>query len=667
MAYTCRLIEGTETPIVLYAEDPGYGLLDQGLQPNDPQVKEVWGGFLESELVRYDEGKRLIPLKLDLKGSSDNDLIDRVNAFERRLRHARRFHIDGWGDEVFLDFKLDLATHNVLFPVITGAIDKTRLMSKCAVGDSRIIDLPVLLVCEPYWEDDATFTLENYIDNPGFWRGATAPGDSWTEVDPAAALTLAWNTTIWEVMGRSLQWTIAPDGVNDVGITSDPQTVVASTAYYWEIRGYHTAGCDDIRAAIWDVTGAPAEIVAARLIFNNQDDAWEKLGVGFTTPAGCTSIEVRVRRMLGDSSVGDKIFYCDAIYLQPRADAPPGWCSSRNLSNHLDDGADHLNVLCVTEIPGEVAAECQFDLVPGGDLSILHAGKRTRNDPHDFIWQLVPCAAYTFAEGGAGGACTPALIDNTNCFDSDKINDPTSPSGSNITVTFATQKAMMLRCYWRIMGTALASYQGKYNLIVLAKNDAVGAITDTIQINLRAYGDLPHDATHYQINPIPQTCKLELAGDWTVHDGWIIFSYPIGEMLELWDTGNSWDIQLYASTDAPGAPTDKLLIAGAYLVPIDEEYCIAGYGQGTIATPTDPDIVYLSNLDRHNGIFVYDPSLAIYTADFGYVGRIPHLEPQIENWLYFVFQLNDTVDIDEGMRVSLAYRPRGIFLRGTNP
>jgi len=669
MAYVCQLIEGTETAIVLYADAPGYGLLDQGLKLNDPEIKEIWGGYLETELVRSDEGKRLIPLKLDLQGSTDNNLIDRVNALEKRLRHARRFHIEQYGDEVFLEFKLDNATHTVRFPVISGYIDKTGLMSKCALGDSRITELPVLLVAQSYWEDDSTYSLENYVENPGFWRdnpaGAvpTAPGESWAEVNGVDVVS-TFDEIHFEVMGRSLDMVISPDAVNDTGVQSDNITVVASTQYYFECRCYHTAGADDLTARVYDVSNA-AVIAASVLTFDNQDDAWEKLGVAFTTPVGCVLVRIEILRLAANSTAGDKTYRVDAVYLDQRSDAPTGWCSGRTILNHMDNGADHLNTLCVTEIPGEVDAELKLNVTMVGIQTELYTARRVRNNVYNFIWQLLGTDAFTEFETG-GAPCVPGNIGAT-CNDSDKTADATAPGGCRVDVNFAVTQTMALRCYWRVP-TKLSDYDGKFALIVMAK--ATGT-TDTINMETRAYQDVATSGYWDQDGIVKQQIPVPTVEDWALIDGWALYSFPIGTHdNDLWDSGNRWVIEVWAEHISGNGINDTLQIAGAYLVPVDDSYFIAGRN----AIPASANSIWsIKDMDGDRGVFIYSAATNRYYSNLGGAGIYPALMPEDENWFYFILggrgssTARSEASIGDSATVSVDYRPRGIFLRGTNP
>lgn len=654
MAYICRLIEGSLAAIDLYGADPGFGLLNQGIRLNAPEQIDIWGGRLQDQLVRTDEGKRIIPLEMDVRELSDIALIDAVNALQERLNHAARYRVDGWGDEVFLEFNFGDAPDAVRFPVLKGMIDATRLMEIFNRGTHGIDRVPVEITCEAYWEDDEIFSLENYVDNPAFWRGAVAPGDSWTEVDPAGNLTLAWATAADDCvfMGRALGWTAAHDPVNDIGVQSDNIGVTALEERYFEVRGHQVDApsvCDNITARVYDVTTG-AVIPGSVLTMNLPDHEYHKWGTSFQIPAGCAIARIEILRLAADSNPGNSFFDCDGIYLgAPGITTPPvGWCSGRNLVNHLDADADHLNVLCVAEIPGDVEAELKLNATMGGIQTEWYLARRTRNAPHDFIWELLGLNAVVGTDAVLVGG------------------DATAPGGTRVDVSFATVQTMALRCHW-VINTNLDHYYGKFALIVMAKATAA---VDTINMETRAYQDLATGGYWDQGRTIQQVVPVPTAEDWVLMDGWTIYSFPIGTHdNDLWDTGNQWVIEVYASI-AGAAPWDNLKIAGAYIVPVDESYFIAGRN----AIPAAAGSIWsIKDMDGDRGVLVRNPALNRYYSNRGGAGIYPALIPKHENWFYFILAgrgsstARPEASITDAATVALNYRPRGIFLRGTNP
>jgi len=242
------------------------------------------------------------------------------------------------------------------------------------------------------------------------------------------------------------------------------------------------------------------------------------------------------------------------------------------------------------------------------------------------------------------------------CIDSDKLIDATSPDGSRINVTFAGNQAMNLRCYWDIL-TDPISYYGKFSLVLIAKMEGT---TDTATVRVMATDES---------NTIGMVLERDVIyTEWALYDGWEILSYRIGTADDdLLAAGNSLRISIFASTD--GTPTDDLHIAGAFLVPVDEAYC-CGAAPNPMAGTTD---FILKQMDGDRGLFAYSSATTRYFPNFGVVGTLPLLSPEVENYIYFVtsnISIGLTLQaytLTDAYHVSLTYRPRGIFLRGSNP
>ena len=640
MAFIVRLIEGTEPAINLFYSATGWAMLEKGLEPNDPERRELWGGYLEDQLVRQEDGKRVIPLKLQGEFASTDALIDAVNALEERLRHAARFRKDGWGDEVFLEFQLHSSTYLIRYPVCSGAIDKNDLMNACAsIMESGhrvtkfMVEMGITVVCENYWEADTNYTLENYIDNPAFWRGAV-PGDSWVTIGAPGAVAF---DPINVFMGRSLSYTFGA-GAADEGCRSDAITVAAATDYYVQARARPGAGCDIVTLQVSD--GATLVGFANQNFVMTPANEWHTAGFTFNSGAHAT-IRVEGIRLAGSAIAGGTCLF-DAFYLTPGTTAPVGWSSGRNLTNELD-AADQINVLCVAEIPGEVEAEAQLEVQYGAYTTYTqYLSRRTRDDPHNMVGTLRSADAVVTAG-------------DASCLDSALVGDVNAIGGSRVTVTFAGNQTMQKRCYWDIAAN-LASYYGRWGLIVLTNKSAD---TDTVTMQMKAQQDIPNFS---QGQLYTKTVNLVAAPDWIPQDGWELYSFPVGTHdNDYWGAGDFWRIMVYAAISG-GAAWDELWIGGLYLVPLDEAYTVAGGVNLANA------LARFKNLDGDKGVFLYSAASDSYYGDFGSRGSPMALAPEVENW----FQLLNThntgrVDITHAKTASVTYRPRGIFLRGSNP
>lgn len=647
----------------------GYSLLNRGIVVGRPERVSLYGGRLQLELVRQDDGKRTIPLRLVIEGDDGEDLIDRINALEEMLRHAARYRKDGWGGEVFLELKIDDATHTNWFPVHEGEIDTTGLYEKCGGEQVDMIEeLPLWVTCEPYWEADVTYDLSNLLDNPGFeeWNDGicNSEPDCWDDYSDAdAAGSNDQETDTVEEGCEALRIETINAGANLYqGVTQDITARLRADTEYtllvWVQNEAITNGDVEVYAE-----GQNSTIMCYAVNSGAANANYTRYDCQFTPNATDIANWVEIRALIradpGGACTG--IVHIDKMLVMEASNVPTGWMSSSYLVNHYDRDENTINFLSVCDIPGEIDAEIKATVVLDELIRFLRVAKRTRDDPCAFVWHLIPCEAYTEVEGGVGSACEPVLID-AGLDDSDKIIDATSPSGSHIEVDFAGDKTMVERCYWQIE-TNLSSYYGKYALLVIAK---VSNFTDTITMQIEEF-DSPNEAGLIHTNTVRQT-------GWALHDGWELLSYRLGTSdNDLIGPGNEWLIRLYAATDAPGAPATDLLIAGAYLMALDEAALVAGSDQYNFGHVTEMDMI-IKHMDGDRGLFGYSPSLERYIPNVGAVGAgrnagYPLLTPEIENWLYFVITsgASDIWSLDDTFQVSIQYRPRGIFLRGANP
>lgn len=648
----------------------GISLLNQGIKPGRPERVSLYGGRLKLELVRQDDGKRSIPLRLIVEGSDGEDLIDRVNALEAMLRQAAIYRTEKMGGEVFLAFKIDDATYSVWFPVCEGLIDTNLVYDKCGGEQVDMIKyLPVSVTCQPLWESDFTYDLFNILDNPGFeeWNGGICDSepDCWADYESIAAGTGTnqQETDTVEEGCEALRIEVA--GINNAdykGVSQDiaariPRDDIEYTLLVWVQNILITNGNVNVYAegSVSGVLGTAVNAAAANATYT-------VYSCQFTPTGGDAAGNVWIRaRILATAGGCGGIVHVDKMLVMESSNVPVGWMSSSYLTNHYDRDANEINFFSVCDIPGESEAEMQLDMTMGQQFYLHHIAKRTRDEPCQFIWQLIPCEGYTTAEGGGGGACAPGLTD-ASCIDSDKIIDAASPSGSHIAVSFAGLQTMQLRAYWDIAAD-LASYYGRFMLGVICR--ATG-LTDVINMEIRAnlgFGTIIWN----QGRIISQRVDTAAANQWEVMTGWSLLSWPIGTHNDdLWASGNQWRIELWAETD--GIPTDTLQIAGVYLIPLDEGYILAGDSTVPFAANA---VATVKNLDGDRGDFVYNAANDRYYPNLGVVGTWPLLTPEVENWLYCAWTTfggsATEIDITDTMTVSLRYRPRGIFLRGSNP
>jgi len=657
------LVSMTEIDLLFRATDD-WAILDQGISINDPAIKELWGGELEDQLVRREEGKRVIPMELHLLSADADTLIDDVNGLEAMLRHAAAFRTEGkrsgYG-ETFLQFKTDNATHYVWYPVIAGRIDKRNLMKKCN-SEQEIDNVPATIICEAYWESLFTYDLSNLLDNPGFeeWNNGicNSQPDCWTDYQTAGAAGENQQETDTVEEGCEalrIELIAAAAGLYQ-GVTQNIGARVRADTEYTLLARVQNEAIVNGKLYVF-VEGAAAAVRGTAINDGLARADYTLVSCQFTPLTGDIAANVHIRvRLEAVGGACTAIAHIDKMLVMESSNVPTGWMSSSYLVNHYDGDAGHINYLSVCDVPGEVEAECEIEFHPVATLSGAHIIRRSIDNPCNMLWQLTPCNAATKLETGAGGACTPGNTD-AFLFDSDKVIDATSPDGSHINVDFLTAQTMETRAYWHLTQN-LGDYKGAYQFLLLCKKTLD---TDTVKVKIGAFSGVAGSSQGYVVS---QEAETAVAGDWNLMSGWNLLSWPVGESLDLWGAGNYWSLRVEASIDG-AAPWDNLQIAGAYLALLDERYVIAG--SPISADMGANDTIYVRDLDGKRGYFSYDGPQDRHDPNRGYVGRLPALEPSIENWFHFAFVKVNTVDIDEGATVSVTHRPRGIFLRGSNP
>lgn len=238
MAIICKLTDGVTEIDLYYSVAAGFSLLDEGFKPSKPELRALYGGVAEDRLVRRLDGKRQIPLDLYVEGSTEDNLINRLNNLQRLIHKAQDSHLLDLPTKVYLDFKLGTATNTTRFTVIDGEIDIDRLMSLFCKDEATIDRVSVVLTCEPYWESVGTYSLGPYdiVNDPAgvcYVDVTGIPGEM-----PALVKITLENTC--DVVGRAATVYIAQrtQGEPHVAPVLQGEAAVLSgggAIYYWDM------------------------------------------------------------------------------------------------------------------------------------------------------------------------------------------------------------------------------------------------------------------------------------------------------------------------------------------------------------------------------------------------------------------------------------------------
>jgi len=526
-------------------------------------------------------------------------------------------------------------------------------------GSEKMIDqVPVVIICEAYWESLYTYDLSNLLDNPGFeeWNAGicNSQPDCW--VDYQAAGATGENNQETEVVEEGcealrIELAATPAGQYQ-GVTQNICTRIRVDTEYTLLAWVQNAALTNGKVYIF-VEGAGAAVRGTAINDGVARTDYTLVSCQFTPLAGdiAANVHIRVRlEAVGGACTGQ--CRIDKMLVMESSNVPVAWMSSSYITNNYDHlDPNEVNFLSVLDIPGEVPAETDIVMDLQDENDEFHCALKVGNDPCKFGWVLAADAAYTSAETG-GAPCAPALID-ANCFDTDKAADGTAIGGCRIECDFVTRQTDNLRCFWRIP-TDLLSYSGRYMVAVLAK---ASAAVDVIRMRIRVHQSHAYFGAPDWLNQIVPT-----AVDWELMTGWTVVQFPIGIHKGYnYGVGDYLALSIFASITG-ASPWDELHIGGAFLIPVDEGYVISGNLQ-----MDDNYIVSFTDLDGDLGCFAYYETDDQFYPNIGMVGNFPRLHPRAANYLYFLMANDNELDITDKLQVSLRYRPQGIFLRGLNP
>ena len=173
MAYTAQLSDSVTT--LNLVDGTNYRVLGEGLRHNPPSPRRAMAAesLLEhgSALIEEKFGNRLVTLRLQVMGSSKDNLIANVRNIQDLLEKARVRQITGFGNGVTLTLQWDGATNSFTLDVLDGQLHyPPSLWSKTFLDlNSRVADARLELLCKPFARRPTVSlsadTLENEQDS----------------------------------------------------------------------------------------------------------------------------------------------------------------------------------------------------------------------------------------------------------------------------------------------------------------------------------------------------------------------------------------------------------------------------------------------------------------------------------------------------------------------
>lgn len=630
MAFSVVLTDGVTDVDLYYSAAAGISLLDEGLKPGRPEDRSLYGGLAQDILIRSLKGRRQVPLELHVEGSSDDDLLNRINQLEHLVRKAEDFAILGYGDEVFLEFKLSAATYTSRFPILGCDLDVDRLMS-VFVKDIQVVDrVPFVLTCKPYWESKTLFSLNNYLKTPHFEEDTNSDGraDNWSSV----GVTTALDTTIY-LIGKQSQ-KVVTDEAGDDSIYSDnvTETETSGVAYAW----VYVASGDEVAVELWDATTTTLKDTA---LYSAADwatkvgadgNTWKRLVVSSDSLASGNLHGLRIIRRTGDATQVTT-FYVDQCYFEfGRTDTPVGWMSFRDIENHDDTDVGDISYVDFADIPGDVDAIIKLKVknTSGANQDILHVfmdDEINRYQSHYEAEDLPYGSPGTAEAGNSNGKYTTVNV-------SQEGPTASNPLGR---IDLAASTAEELR--------------GEFRLLGRARDENLWPIEGRFRFRVNAFES--------------STITLEY-GEWRIGSDQELMDFGSFKIQPDWLRGLSpcrLSI-LIEGQRRPGEAAFDQYMDYFFLAPLYQSVVIRNVQTAWVVAANEHFMI-----DSESGVcYLVSADETYVEFTFSYTGNIITLPPRKPLRIYFLQGDNDQdYEIDASMRVTVEFRARGIHLMGT--
>lgn len=380
--------------------------------------KEIDSPEILSHLMNHGFSEIVVPLHI--AGTDDADMEAKVRDLNEVLEDAKLYieSRGGRGARAVFEYKTDGAADISYKTIFWGRLDeKGARGDKEAVDCSRLENMELVLICQPYWRPALAVELgPNVIKTPSFERDSDDDGlaDHW---DYYAGTAVAMESTV--VLEGNKSQEVITNAVSE-GIYHSfvypivaPSGVTEAVAYAWVCR---PAAGSDIRVRLRDHTDS---VDRDTKLLSDGDWRTEVVG-GYTwyrivvsssaiVPENSHRLYIEVTTDTATTFYVDKTFWKWGTTI-----CPDEWSSCVNIYNHEDAGAGHINRLDLVNLKGDVDAPIRLRIKhPGaGDLLTGRVFRRTRGIPANFQFHLE-------AES-AGYAVQWPVVADTECSNGNK-------------------------------------------------------------------------------------------------------------------------------------------------------------------------------------------------------------------------------------------------------
>jgi len=646
MARTITITDGVTSVSLL--DTSGYQLQKVGWKQSEPSARTVWRSSM------FTEGRAPVlravdnvveDFKVNLTGSSHDNLAAEFQKLVRLLRQARNYHLMAWEQEpVYLKTQLTgetLARYAVLYDARIE-IDQSLFDAPTDPGN-RVNDIKISVEREPYWRSHVPLTLpsgvnllspeaptpqadvrEQYVSNfrgeialdkiysfdasgPSFSSDLSA-STSFNYFKPAGATPVAGDMMYFGATRAFFQIVL---NIGTAFVGTAPVYIVE----YWD-GGSWTAGGDVGTEVLEGSTGLSTLTFNGRTdwastTINSQDLYWVRIRI--------VSVSVWTT---APAQAGQIVYAVADTYIE--------------LTSGILDG--DLPALTLIRFRNQVT---------DGD-SITHAIMGIKSRGLTYFTSRLNCNT---------AAANPGSWAVTHFTDTGNEANPLGPDGRAATCSFDTVETLARRVrFINADQTEVIDYEGTYAIFVRVEQENGDAGDVSVGFRLTT-----KDAVW---SSRATALQFVDSGPEVVHLGTFTLG---GAEVRAHEKGVDLIFDIRAKSDNGATP--DLVMYDLVLMPIDE------WG-GVVAEPgpiTDASISALTNFELDSGILRKGATLLEDAYDAGNHnvvlplearGQLPMFEPSRKIRLYFLFHDDSAAHCGMGGAVSLRFHERWLFLRG---
>ena len=612
---------------------------------------------------------RVVTVTLRIHGTSQDNLIDNINAINDLLERAAEYTTSGIGSQVKLRRKWEGATNQLDFYVLEGVLSIGDEFASAHAVNTTIALATLRMVCEPF-AYGAEETIENYVLDPGFELGATHVGSvlaDWTESKTATGTT-ARDTDVKKDGNASLKLTMTDSGGSGQVIERNQVLADVDAGEVWSfqcwVRVDALSSCKVVMELDYN-TGTDVEVSTTTV---NASSFVKLTANNNTVPGSVTQVTLRLRL---ESTAADATgtVYIDNVIAVLASAVPTAWASSHTLGNHSEDSSQsQTNYLDLQDIPGDVPALLQVRVLENESHDEFWLGARHASRQHDALSILT----FDGVDSTAAATNTPANFTltaaDTNVSDAGALGN--TKRSSRVLESGGGSRNLPVGVYFRHTWTVATPPHGTYRVLIAAQaRNGVGTSSTS---------------------------------DWDADELSFGFNYTYGgySLLDLTSPDTTSFVALATETlGGGGSSNDQVLDLGTLTIPpiaapdnqteasidiIVHEYVNAirsiqagqeiyfqidwvalmpiDYGSIYVSKTDAADVLLVDSMSRVKGVYIMNTSNVVQSFPTNQLGRAPQAHPNGTR-LFMVGQDSDYTGT-ETYTVSITYRPRFLHVMG---